>query len=189
MRPAVVELMRQGVVLAAKRPSQFEQLQRHLPQVRHYLATLWLEVVLDESAGIALLQQQLSSEAKESHPELIPPRPLTLYDTLLLLVLRRHFQQRETAGEEQITIDIEQIESQLLPFLPLTNSARQDRRKLSGALERLRERKIIQPLRSESGRYEITAVIRYVVGAEFLQQLLLEYEQLLPASSAPPSRL
>ncbi|MFU7548289.1 DUF4194 domain-containing protein, partial [Pseudomonas paraeruginosa] len=62
---------------------------------------------------------------------MINKRTLSLYDTLLLLVLRKYYQERETAGEQKIIIDIERIEALMTPFLPLTYSSRSERRTLN----------------------------------------------------------
>ena len=73
-----------------------------------------------------------------------------------------------------MVIDIDHIESLLTPFLPLTNSSRSDRRNLNGALEKMKERKILTGSK-DGERFEITPVIRYVVNADFLQEMLASY--------------
>ena len=113
---------------------------------------------------------------------------------MMLLVLRRHYQEREAAGEQKITVDIERLESYLTPFLPLTNHASADRRKLNGAVKNMKDRKLLAPLRGSDDRFEITPLIRYVVDAAFLETMLAEYQRLaaeddiaLPAPPAKPS--
>jgi hypothetical protein len=114
-----------------------------------------------------------------------------VYDTLLLLVLRKHFLDRETAGDSRIRIDLAQIEAMLMPFLPLTGSTSSDRKKLSGAVEGMKRRRILNAVRGEDERVEISPVIRYVVNAEYLEHLLEEYQRLTEearASIETPSR-
>ncbi|WP_235428112.1 DUF4194 domain-containing protein [Xenorhabdus khoisanae] len=106
---------------------------------------------------------------------IISRRTLSLYDTLLLLVLRKHYQDRESSGEQKIIIDIERIESNLTPFLPLTNSTKSDRKKLNGALTKMVTKKILSSIRGSDDRFEITPIIRYVVNAEFLEKMLGDY--------------
>ena len=98
--------------------------------------------------------------------------------TLLLIVLRKHFLDRETAGDLRIRIDMAQIEAMLMPFLPLTGSTSSDRKKLNGAVEAMKRRKILTAVRGEDERVEISPVIRYVVNAEYLEHLLREYRRL-----------
>ena len=76
-----------------------------------------------------------------------------------------------------MVIDIDHLESLLSPFLPLTNSSRIDRRNLNGALEKMKARKILSGSK-DSERFEITPVIRYVVNADFLQEMLASYTTL-----------
>ena len=181
-RRVLVYLMRQGVVLGAQKPKVFEALCRHEGVIRRHLAEVYLRLVLDEKAGVAFVAL-IETEGNENPVDdeavaLISKRTLSLYDTLLLLVLRRHYQERESAGEQKITIDLERLESYLTPFLPLTNHARADRKKLNGAIQKLIQRKVLAAARGSEDRYEITPVIRYVVDAAFLESMLDEYLRL-----------
>ncbi len=181
-RRALVELMRNGVVLASAKPVIYELLCRYQLLVEDHLADMYLRLLIDQPAGVVLLLQQQNQEAIEEEEEssaLIHRRTLSLYDTLLLLVLRKHYQERQTAGEQQVIIDVERIEAQLTPFLPLTNSSRKDRRKLNGVLTKMKERKLLASVRGDDDRFEITPVIRYVVSAAFLEQMLAEYQALV----------
>ena len=219
-RRALVSLMRQGVVLAARKARVFEALVRHEAAVRAHLAELYLELVLDEPAGVAFVGNRpegapdAEGEVEDDGADddegeggdgatLIARRTLSLYDTLLLLVLRKHYQERQGAGEQRIVIDLERIESALVAFLPLTASERGDRRQLNAALKRMVEKRLLTRVRGDDERFEITPVIRYVVDAAFLDALLGEYERLAggsdgavvdpatestPESAAEPSR-
>ncbi|MFV1983355.1 MAG: DUF4194 domain-containing protein [Thiohalomonadales bacterium] len=176
-RRALVNLLRHGVILAQNKSTLFEVLCREQHAIQDHLADMFLRVLIDEKAGVAVLLQQPVDDNEES-VSLISRRPLTLYDTLLLLVLRKHFQERETAGEFRVYIDIDRIETRLSPFLSLTNSSRTDRRKLNSALKTMKERRLLLSVPGDDERFEITPVIRYVVNAEFLEKLLAEYSQL-----------
>ncbi len=181
-RRALVELLRSGVVLASAKPLVYELLCRYQPLMEDHLADMYLRMLIDQPAGVVLLLQQQDQEEigeEEESSALISRRTLSLYDTLLLLVLRKHYQERQTAGEQQVIIDVERIEAQLTPFLPLTTSSRRDRRKLSGAIIKMKERKLLASVRGDDERFEITPVIRYVVNAEFLEQMLAEYQGLV----------
>jgi len=182
LRRALVELMRSGVVLASAKPQIYDLLCRHQALIEDHLADMYLRLLIDESAGVALLlqqQDQADFEDEEESSALISRRTLSLYDTLLLLVLRKHYQERQSTGEQQVIIDIDRIESQLAPFLPLTNSSRGESRKLSGAITKMKEKKLLSPVRGDDERLEITPVIRYVVNAEFLERMLAEYQSLV----------
>lgn len=189
-RRALVYLLRQGVIFSSRKAKLFQSICRQQPAVRRHLAEVYLKLVLDERAGIAFvatLQKEEDAElddfADNEIVSLISTRTLSLYDTLLLLVLRKHYQDRETTGEQLIVIDRERVESYLTPFLPLTNSTKADRRKLGPALERMVKKKILRKIRGSKDRYEITPVIRYVVSAEFLENMLGEYLRIAKENS------
>ena len=185
-RRVLVYLMRQGVILAAENLKLFDLLCRYEAEIRRHLAEDYIQLVLDAKQGVAYIinlksiqdEQEDENQHLDDFPVLIRKRTLTVYDTLILLVLRKYYQERETAGEHKIIIDVERIQSSLIPFIPLTNHDSKDRKKLNAALEKFIEKKVLTGLRGEEGRYEITPIIRYVVNAEFLQSLLSEYQQL-----------
>lgn len=180
-RRALVLLLRQGVVMADSKRLAFEALCRHEGLIAEHLGNMFMRMLLDMKAGIAILLQQEVAEQDDEADEtsrLINKRTLSLYDTLLLLVLRKHYQERETAGEQKIIIDIERIEALMTPFLPLTYSSRSERRTLNGSLALLKDKRLISAVRGDDERFEITSVIRYVVNADFLERLLKEYERL-----------
>ena len=185
-RRVLVYLMRQGVILAAENLKLFDLLCRYEAEIRRHLAEVYIQLVLDAKQGVAYIinlksiqdEQEDENQHLDDFPVLIRKRTLTVYDTLILLILRKYYQERETAGEHKIIIDVERIQSSLIPFIPLTNHDSKDRKKLNAALEKFIEKKVLTGLRGEEGRYEITPIIRYVVNAEFLQSLLSEYQQL-----------
>ena len=202
-RRALVYLLRQGSVLAAQKAKLFESLCRHELAIRKHLAAVYLQLVLDQKSGVAFVASSAyqnehdndadaepdaeeQAEAEES-TTLITRRALSLYDTLILLVLRKHYQDRESAGEQKITIDVERLESYLAPFLPITDYASKDRRKLLARVKEMVRRKVLSSIRGTEDRYEITPIIRYVVSASFLESMLAEYMQLAEnAGLAPP---
>lgn len=182
-RRALIYLLKHGLILFDQKRLLFEALCRHRGAIETQLANLYLRLLLDDKAGVALLlQPETDDDGDGDQVTLINRRTLTLYETLLLLVLRKHYQERETTGERKVVVDLAQIEARLTPFLPLTNNSRLDRSKLAGALNRLAERKIVASARGDEERYEITPAIRYLVSADFLQQLLEEYRALAEAS-------
>ncbi|CDL79525.1 DUF4194 domain-containing protein [Xenorhabdus cabanillasii] len=182
-RQVLVTLLRHGVILSSQKIKLFASLCRYQNDIREYLSEIYLKLILDERAGVAFIanindeedKKSLGMDDDEETLSIISRRTLSLYDTLLLLVLRKHYQDRESSGEQKIIIDIERIESNLTPFLPLTNSTKSDRKKLNGALNKMVNKKILSSVRGSDDRFEITPIIRYVVNAEFLEKMLADY--------------
>lgn len=189
-RRAMVLLLRQGVIMASQKRLAFDALCQHEPTITRHLASMFLHLILDHRAGIAILLQQdedIDDTDTDEHYSMVNRRTLTLYDTLLLLVLRKYYQERETAGEQRIIIATEQIEALMTPFLPLTQSTRGERRTLSGATKFLLDKRLISNVRGDNDRFEVTPVIRYVVNADFLDRLLEEYQRLTGSDAAAPN--
>ena len=153
--------------------------------LRNHLENMYLRLVIDERCGVVFIANAHYDEDDDEGESvrLISRRTLTLYDTLLILVLRKYYQDRETKGEHKIVIDIETIEAGLSPFLPLTNSTRLDSKPLRASLKRMIEKRILRTVRGSDDRFEISPLIRYVVSAEFLQNLLNEYRRLADGQS------
>ena len=181
-RRVLVYLLRQGLILAAQKPKLFELLCRYQGAIRKHLSELYLQLTLDGRAGVAFVANVDETEASDDVYRLISKRTLSLYDTLLLLVLRKHYQEREASGEQKITIDLERLESYMTPFLPLTDHASLDRKKLLVRVKEMVKKKLLSSIRGSEDRYEITPVIRYVVNAEFLETMLVDYQRLAEES-------
>lgn len=178
-RKVLVYLLRHGVILATQKAKLFDSLCHHQASIRQYLGQIYLYLVLDERQGVAFVATSSESvdenDDDEENISLIGRRTLTVYDTLILLVLRKYYQEREMAGEQRIVIDIERIEVNLSPFLPLSDHGSLDRKKLSGRLKEFVKRKLLSAVRGTEDRFEITPIIRYVVNAEFLEAMLEQY--------------
>lgn len=183
-RRALRLLLNTGVVRAEKKRLAFEALCQHEALIGVQLANMLLRMVLDQKAGIAiLLEQELgASESEDLTDEegssLVGKRTLPLYDTLVLLVLRKYYQERENIGESKVMIDVDTIAELMTPFLKLTNNSTLERKTLNGAIKKLLEKRLLANVRGDGDRLEITPVIRYVVNADFLNKLLGEYQQL-----------
>ncbi len=187
-RRVLVYLLRQGVILASQKSKLFKELCHYQDAIRHYLSQIYLHLMLDELNGVAFVatsDQTGSDENSEDDEEsfsLITRRTLSVNDTLLILVLCKHYRERKDYGEQKVVIDIERIESNLTPFQPLTDHGSLERKKLSGRLKEMVKRKILAPIRGSEDRFEITPVIRYVIGTEFLESMLAEYLSLAKES-------
>lgn len=181
-RKAIAYLLRNGVVLASQKPKLFADVAAGKRDIRSYLNQIFIDLTLDEHNGVAFIgNQQIDDDDAESF-SLISQRQLLLIDTLLLLVLRKYYQERETQGEQTIAIDDDKMADLLSPFMPLFNRDKDFDRIFNPAIKRLLEKKLLLTLRGSEDRYEVSPLIRYVVSAEFLEQLLSEYTSMAGAA-------
>lgn len=197
-KKTLVYLMRQGVILQSQKPQVFAKVLQYKEMIIQHLSQVYLSLIIDERQGVIFIaradyqdNQDENDEAdnemsdEEDISSLINRKTISVYDSLLLLLLRKYYQERENAGEQQIIIDIEKLEGLLSPFLPLTNYESKGKKQLIGRINGLlKPHKIVQSIRNSDERFEITPMIRYVVNADFLQSMLTEYELLLQKSQS-----
>lgn len=202
-KKALVYLMRQGVVLQSQKPQVFANILQYEEMIMRHLSEVYLSLIIDERQGILFIarsdyqetQDEQSDFDNETRDEddissLINRKTISVYDSLLLLILRKYYQERENSGEQQIIIDIDKLEDLLSPFLPLTNYEGKGKKQLLGRINSLlKPHKIVQNIRNSDERFEITPMIRYVVNANFLHAMLQEYEQLLQKNQENSSDL
>ena len=135
-RHALVTLLKYGVILAAQKNKLFDAVYQHQQLLSQYLQQMYLNLFVDERAGMAYIEQQVQDETDEDDEvlQLISTRTLTLYDSFLLIILRKFYQERQALGEDQVIIDIDRIDHAMRPFLAMSNYQSRERQKLSGAL-------------------------------------------------------
>lgn len=195
-KKTLVYLMRQGVILQSQKPQVFANVLQYQEMIIRHLSEVYLSLIIDERQGVLFIArsdyQETQDEQNNADDEmsdeedissLISRRTISIYDSLLLLILRKYYQERENAGEQQIVIDVDKLEGLFLPFSPLTNYETKERNKLINKLKSFaKSYKILQSIRNSDERFEITPMIRYVVNADFLNAMLSEYEALLQKS-------
>lgn len=195
-KKTLVYLMRQGVVLQSQKPQVFANVLQYQEMIIRHLSEVYLSLIVDERQGVLFIArsdyQETQDEQNNADDEmndeedissLISRRTISIYDSLLLLILRKYYQERENAGEQQIVIDVDKLEGLFLPFSPLTNYETKERSKLINKLKSFaKSYKILQGIRNSDERFEIMPMIRYVVNADFLNAMLSEYEALLQKS-------
>ena len=179
-RRVLVYLYKQIAILNSQTPHLFTALCRYEQPIRQHLAEVYLQLVLDEKFGVAFIKMaEVDIDDETELPlSLMSKRQLSLYDTLILLVLRKHYREREDSGEKKIIIDIERLEAYLSPFVPLTDHASKDRKKLLAKVKDLQKRKLLASVAGSEDRFEITPLLRYVVSAEMLDTMLQAYLEL-----------
>lgn len=194
VRNVVIELFKKGCIIKDEHERSFKELYLHRNEISALLRNLNLKLILSEDAGIAYLENlsredefsmemfagREDSGKNDRDSYLITPRRLTLFDTLIILVIRRYYHERYTNGETTIVMDVDRIMNMLTPYMDLVQSSSTLRSRINGVLKRLAERRLVRLLPGDDNdRLEISPLIRFAVSAEFLQHLTDEYEKLL----------
>jgi len=172
-----LKILRSGVILEKNNQPIFKSICENAKPIRSRLSELNIELVIDELRGVAFTRNIDGEDS--ALPKLIQSKPLSIYDTLLALVLRKHYQGREKVGEQKVVVDIDTIENEMKPFLPLTNNSKTDKKKLNGALNKFKLKNMILEVKGSETRYEISPVIRYVIDSSFLNEMLKKYQEVL----------
>ncbi len=160
-RRALLRLVRGPSLDAERHPALWKALLGSLPAISARLNELFLELVVDQDAGIAFVRN-VEVEGLDV-PKAVRTQPLTLGATLLVLFLRREL--LGNALHRAIIAKSDAVEA-LEPYRLATDLDEAGfRRQIEGAWNKLVEANILLRTDAED-RYEISPVLRLVFGVE-----------------------
>ncbi len=196
VRNIIVDLLKTGSVQFELDSEQYKLLRKKENEefIRSYLRNINIELVVDADIGLAYIKNlnredelaeaeddaQLDPESDDFVEDkfLINKSVLTPFKSILILILRKYYQERFSQGESSIVIDIDYIKNALLPYMNISVSDRKDQQKLNGALRDLCEYHLLKRLPSEDNdRFLILPLIRFVVDLNKLNELLDEFRK------------
>ena len=196
VRNIIVDPLKTGSVQFELDSLQYKLLRKKENEdfIRSYLRNINIELVVDPDIGLAYIknlnredeiadaedeaQLDPESEAFVEDKFLINKSVLTPFKSILILILRKYYQERFSQGESSIVIDIDYIKNALLPYMNISVSDRKDQQKLNGALRDLCEYHLLKRLPSEDNdRFLILPLIRFVVDLNKLNELLEEFRK------------
>src|SRR5699024_1656491 len=121
---AVISLMK-GVVYRESHEEVWATLEHRSAPVREHLATVGVDVVIDDTEGYAYLRSAPDND-EEALPRLVQRRSLSFPVSLLLVILRQRLAEFEaTSGESRLMLTRDQMLDSMRMFLPdSTNEAR-----------------------------------------------------------------
>lgn len=193
LRNLIVELLRSGSVLYDLNSEQYKLLRVPENQIfiKSLLRNLNLDLIINPEMGLCYIRnlqriEEDSGDEEDADPDesvrdrfLISRTVLTPFKAVLILVLRKYYQERYANGETEIVTDIDYIRNALMPYLKTTVSENKDNRKLNGALKDLAEYHLIKRLSSEDDdRFQILPLIRYVIDVNKLEEMLEKFRKL-----------
>lgn len=195
IRNTIIELLKHGSLTFAERPNMYKTLCSYQNEISSYLRNINILLAHNEEMGVAYIKnlyreeeaaQQKTDDILEEQDDfdddshLISSRTLSEFDSIVILVLRKYYHERYNSGETNVFLDVDQISSLLIPYVGVANSATRTIEKINGTLTKLQEKRLI---RKESGnfgdRVEVLPLIRFVINAEFMTQMLEEYHNKL----------
>ncbi len=138
-------------------------------QVRDYVDTLGLELLVDESEGYAYLRQRPAEEGVEALPRLVPRRQLSYPVSLVLVLLRKKLADHDRSSAEGMpTVTRDELAEALRIFLPDTANQARFMDRLDAHLNRIVDLGFLRKLRGQGGRFEVRRILKSFVDAQWL---------------------
>lgn len=193
IRNTIIELLKHGSITFDERPNLYKTLNSYQNEISSYLRNINILLAHNEEMGVAYIKNlyreeeasrsddDLSDEENfDDDSHLISSRTLSEFDSIVILVLRKYYHERYNSGETKVFVDVDRINSLIIPYVGVSNSNTRALEKINGTLTKLQEKRLV---RKENGAYgdrvEIMPLIRFVINAEFMKQLLEEYHNKL----------
>jgi hypothetical protein len=165
---AAIPLLR-GVVYADTHAAAWHALLSLPTQVRDYLATIGLEVMIDEAEGYAFVQNSPAGPDDTEPPRLVPRRPLTYRVSLLLVLLRRRLLELDAQGDEtRLIITRDEAVDLVRTYHPAGSNEARLSDEVEADLRRIVELGFARALRDQSHTYEVRRIIKAFVDAQWL---------------------
>lgn len=179
--PLVVVHLAKGVIYRDTHPVPWQHLLRLQAQVRDYVATLGLRVVIDEAEGYAFLRSLPDLDDREGQPlpRLIARRSLSFHVSLLLALLRKRLAEFDThSGDVRLILSREQIVEMIRVFLPATTNEVRLIDQIDTHLGKVVDLGYLRRIPGQEHHYEVRRILKAFVDGQWLgefEQRLAEY--------------
>jgi hypothetical protein len=138
-------------------------------QVR--LNDLFLELHLDLHYEVAFKRQAAADSGNREFPTLLHDTAHTREETILLVFLRHRFQSERASGHEDVTVERDELITQVATFRPAHATNRSgDEAKASNAIDNLVKAKVLTRT-NDTARLRISAVIAVLLPLARLHEL------------------
>jgi hypothetical protein len=157
----------------------WELLERLRNQVSDYVATLGLEVIMDEGEGYAFLRSQQRDDGPGALPRLVARRPLSFPVSVLLALLRKRLAELDAmSAESRLIMSRDQIVEMLRLFLPTSTNEARLVDQVDAHINKVVELGFLQRLRGDRETFEVRRILKAYVDGQWLAELdarLAEY--------------
>jgi hypothetical protein len=166
---AVTQLMK-GVVYRDTHDRAWRSLLELQPRASDYLATLDLQIVIDEAEGYAFCRQrERDPDDPEPMPRLIPRRMLSFHVSLLLALLRKKLAEFDAQGSEtRLILTREQISEMIRLFLPPTSNEARLSDQIDAHLNKCVELGFLRAVKNSEQAYEVRRILKAFVDCQWL---------------------
>lgn len=183
---ALVALMR-GIVYREEDLRIWQVLLDSQAHIRDYVSLLGLEPIIDEEEGYAYLRQRPSAEGVDPLPRLVPRRPLTYLQSLVLVLLRKRLAEADTrGGETRVVLKRTEIHDAVKVFLAETANEARLMERIDAQINKIVDLGLLRPLRDKDEHFEIRRILKSFVDAQWLdrfEERLAEYRHVLESKN------
>jgi hypothetical protein len=184
----VIPLMK-GAVYRDTHDRAWKHLLQLQPQVRDYVGTMGLQVVVDEAEGYAFLRQRPADpDDANPLPRLIPRHALSFHVSLLLALLRKKLAEFDAqGGDTRLILTRAQITEMIRVFLPATSNEARLMDKIDEHIGKVERLGFLRPVKNTEQSYEVRRILKAFIDGQWLadfDERLAEYSGLLTGDAA-----
>jgi hypothetical protein len=178
-----------GIVDREDHAAMWQRLLDLRPRVAEYVATMGLELIVDEAEGYGYLRQRRAAPGEPELPRLVARRQLGYSVSLLLALLRRKLAEFDAdGGEARLVLEGAQIAEMARMFFADTPNEAKLMDRVETDVKKIVEMGFLRRLRGSEDRYEVRRMLKSFVDAQWLAEFekrLSEYKD--HASGAVPA--
>lgn len=174
-RRALVQLLKGPLITATKHPVIWAAVLSDESALRARLSEVFLDLVLDENAGIAFTRMVAAGEDLEI-PQVLRTETLTHVDTLVLLHLRS--QVTHALPGERVIVDADDLFTEILVYRSVTDTDEAAfRKRFSTSLTRLDTKFNLLSTTETAGRYEVSPALKHILDPDTVAAITAEYQR------------
>jgi len=181
-RRVLVQLL-SGPSLDGRRHSQlWPILVRDEHLIRRSLSDLFLDLIIDVDQQVAFTRQ---ADVGELHaPILLRRSPLTFIDSVILLYLRQCLTQADIHGERALIDAADILEQITLYERTVSTDHAGFNKKIHASIEKMKKNSVLQKIRGQDDRYEISPTLKLIFSAEDIVALTRQYKSLVEGTTS-----
>lgn len=165
----VVPLLK-GVVYQDDNTTVWQQVHRHRTQITDHMATMGLDLVIDESEGYAYLRQMKHDDL--DIPRLVPRHRLSLRVSLLLALLRKRLAEFDASSSDpRLILTRDDIVELMQLHLPSSDNVVRLVADVDALISKAIDLGFVRKVRGQDHTYEVRRIIKAYIDAEWLAGL------------------
>lgn len=165
---AAVPLLR-GIVYEDSHAAAWNALLTMPAQVRDYLTTIGLDVVIDEAEGYAFIRNAEAEEGADEPPRLVARRPLSYRVSLMLILMRRRLLELDAQGDEtRLIMTRDEAVDLVRTYHPERGNEARLSDQVEADLRRVVELGFARQLRDQPHMYEVRRILKAFIDAQWL---------------------